>query len=203
MLSQLKDTLTCDSSLLHQFQSDEAYNYARELEAPDSSLFGWILQQISRFLNDVFSIKSDGDVRILLYILVALTLLGVVGYLLWRYKPALFRTEGRSSKNAFEENNIYGIDFEAEFDKARRLNDYNRCVCIVYLQTLRWLADNHRINWQIYKTPTQYTKEFLLPAFARFTNLFMRVRYGNYQADSGQVALMLELQKEITEGGQP
>lgn len=98
MLSQLKDTLTCDSSLLHQFQSDEAYNYARELEAPDSSLFEWILQQISRFLDDVFSIKSDGDVRILLYILVALTLLGVVGYLLWRYKPALFRTEGRSSK---------------------------------------------------------------------------------------------------------
>ena len=35
MLQPLIDTLTCDSTLLHRFRSDEAYDYAGELQTPD------------------------------------------------------------------------------------------------------------------------------------------------------------------------
>ncbi|MGG6545052.1 UNVERIFIED_CONTAM: DUF4129 domain-containing protein [Prevotella sp. 15_C9] len=202
MLPPLNDTLVCDSSSLHGFQSDGAYDYARDLEIPDDDLLKWLLRQIRGIIDELLGTYSGPDVVNLVYILVAMALIGLVGYLIWRNRPAFFYAKGKAAKDALAENNIYGIDFEAELDKYRRLNDYNQCVCILYLQTLRWLADNQLIIWKIYKTPTQYKKEFPSPTFTRFTNLFMRVRYGNYHADESFLTLMLELRGEIMKGRQ-
>lgn len=188
--------------MLHQFQTDEAYNYARELEAPDMNIFQWLLDKIFGFLRDLFAIENERDFRVVLYILFALVILGVIAYFIVRFKPTLFSRSGKTVAQSIEENNIYGVDFDAELKKAIKQNDYNRAVCIIYLQTLRWLADNGKISWQIYKTPTQYTREYPRGAFIRFTNLFMRVRYGNYTADAGSVDQMLSLQREIEEGGE-
>ena len=38
MLQPLSDTLSCDSALLHQYRADEAYNYARELQAQRTTM---------------------------------------------------------------------------------------------------------------------------------------------------------------------
>ena len=53
---------------------------------------------------------------------------------------------------------------------------------LLYLQTLKQLSDAERIDWQLYKTPTQYLNEVRLPAFRQLTNHFLRVRYGNFEA---------------------
>lgn len=202
MLPQLHDTLTCDSTLLHQFRSDEAYDYARELQAPDLNIIEWIGKKLMEIIGKLLNIEGPSDIRVPLYILFALVVIAIVGYLLWKYKPYLFRRSGEISTDAIEENNIYGINFEEELAKAMQAANYNKAVCIVYLQTLRFLADNKKINWQIYKTPTQYTREFLMGEFTRFTNLFMRVRYGNYQANEQSVKTMHELKAKIKEGGE-
>ena len=72
MLQPLTDTLTCDSTLLHRFRSDEAYDYAGELQTPDLDWWDWLARKIERLLSDVFSIQSDGDIRIFIYIAIAL-----------------------------------------------------------------------------------------------------------------------------------
>jgi len=79
--------------------------------------------------------------------------------------------------------------------------DYYRAVRIVYLRTLRRLSDSQRISWQLYKTPTEYTREFLSADFQRMTSVFMRVRYGNYPASEELVDLLVSLEDEIRKGG--
>ena len=72
MLQPLSDTLSCDSALLHQYRADEAYNYARELQAPELDWWDWLMSKIGEFLSDLFSIQGKGDFRIVIYIVIAL-----------------------------------------------------------------------------------------------------------------------------------
>ena len=74
-------------------------------------------------------------------------------------------------------------------------------VRLLYLQTLKQLSDGKRIDWQLYKTPTQYIYEVRLPAFRQMTNHFLRVRYGNFEATETLFHAMRDLQKEVEKGG--
>lgn len=201
MLQPLSDTLSCDSALLHQYRADEAYNYARELQAPELDWWDWLMSKIGEFLSDLFSIQGKGDFRIVIYIVIALAFIALIAFILYRYHFKLFGRAGKVTNENDEEDNIYGVDFEAVYAKAMAQKDYYKAVRIVYLRTLRWLSDGNKISWQLYKTPTQYTREFLSVDFERMTTAFMRVRYGNYQASEELVGLLLDLESKIKKGG--
>ena len=79
--------------------------------------------------------------------------------------------------------------------------NYREAVRLLYLQTLKQLSDAERIDWQLYKTPTQYINEVRLPAFRQLTNHFLRVRYGNFEATEELFRVMQTLQGEIGKGG--
>ena len=72
---------------------------------------------------------------------------------------------------------------------------------MIYLQTLKALSDSAQIDWQPYKTPTQYSKEVTTGDFRTFTNHFLRVRYGNFEATQVLSVEMKRLQTEIWKGG--
>ncbi|MBW4741302.1 DUF4129 domain-containing protein [Prevotella melaninogenica] len=202
MLQPLSDTLSCDSSLLHQYRADEAYNYARELQAPELDWWDWLMSKIGEFLSDLFSIQGKGDFRIVIYIVIALAFIALIAFILYRYHFKLFGRAGKVTNENDEEDNIYGVDFEAVYAKAMAQKDYYKAVRIVYLRTLRWLSDGNKISWQLYKTPTQYTREYLSVEFERMTTAFMRVRYGNYQASEELVGLLIDLESKIKKGGE-
>lgn len=201
MLQPLSDTLLCDSALLHQYRADEAYNYARELQAPELDWWDWLMSKIGEFLSDLFSIQSKGDFRIVIYIVIALAFIALIAFILYRYQFKLFGRAGKVTNENDEEDNIYGVDFDAVYAKAMVQKDYYKAVRIVYLRTLRWLSDGNKISWQLYKTPTQYTREYLSVEFERMTTAFMRVRYGNYQASEELVGLLIDLESKIKKGG--
>ena len=201
MLQPLSDTLSCDSALLHQYRADEAYNYARELQAPELDWWDWLMSKIGEFLSDLFSIQGKGDFRIVIYIVIALAFIALIAFILYRYQFKLFGRAGKVTNENDEEDNIYGVDFDAVYAKAMAQKDYYKAVRIVYLRTLRWLSDGNKISWQLYKTPTQYTREYLSVEFERMTTAFMRVRYGNYQASEERVELLLDLESKIKKGG--
>ena len=201
MLQPLSDTLSCDSALLHQYRADEAYNYARELQAPELDWWDWLMSKIGEFLSDLFSIQGKGDFRIVIYIVIALAFIALIAFILYRYHFKLFGRAGKVTNENDEEDNIYGVDFEAVYAKAMAQKDYYKAVRIVYLRTLRWLSDGNKISWQLYKTPTQYTREYLSVEFERMTTAFMRVRYGNYQASEELVGLLIDLESKIKKGG--
>ena len=72
---------------------------------------------------------------------------------------------------------------------------------LLYLQTLKRLDEEGRIDWQLYKTPTQYIYEVKSPAFRQLTHHFLRVRYGNFEADETLFRTMRSLQDEVQKGG--
>ena len=193
MLQPLSDTLSCDSALLHQYRADETYNYARELQAPELDWWDWLMSKIGEFLSDLFSIQSKGDFRIVIYIVIALVFIALIAFILYRYQFKLFGRAGKVTNENDEEDNIYGVDFDAVYAKAMAQKDYYKAVRIVYLR--------NKISWQLYKTPTQYTREYLSVEFERMTTAFMRVRYGNYQASEELVELLLDLESKIKKGG--
>lgn len=80
-------------------------------------------------------------------------------------------------------------------------SDYREAVRLLYLQTLKRLSDEKRIDWQPYKTPTQYINEVRIPVFRQLTNHFLRVRYGNFEATEELFNSMKSLQEEIGKGG--
>ncbi|MBO1363440.1 DUF4129 domain-containing protein [Prevotella sp. A2931] len=202
MLQPLTDTLTCDTLLLHRFRTDEAYNYARELQAPDQNVLQWFTRLLDRWLHDVFSISSDTDLRVFIYIALALAFVGLIGRLLWRHKLRLFSRSGAIVTPDEDEDNIYGVDFDGELARAMARKDYYRAVRMVYLRTLRHLADLKKIDWQLYKTPTRYAHEYPVADFRRMTHCFTRVRYGNYPADATLVETLLRYENAIRQEGE-
>lgn len=197
------DTLSCDSSLLHRFQNDEAYDYGRELYQPDNSLWEWLTDELVKWMDHFFSVTFSRDTRELWIGALIVFLLFVV-YLVYRKHPSWFRRLSSHDQESMDaEDTIYGVDFDYGIASAMQGGNYREAVRLIYLQTLRWLSDNHAIDWQIYKTPSRYLREYDRREFRLLTRHFVRVRYGNFDADEALVQTMLNLQLAIKEGGEP
>ncbi|WP_294628078.1 DUF4129 domain-containing protein [uncultured Bacteroides sp.] len=196
------DTLACDTALLARWRSDAAYGYNRELLTPEINLFEWFGRQFQEFMRKLFGSRFATEYSETVLICIAIVILLLIIWFVYRKRPELFM---RSSKSAVaytvEEDTIYGIDFPEGIDVALSRRDYREAVRLLYLQTLKQLSDAERIDWKLYKTPTQYINEVRLPAFRQLTNHFLRVRYGNFEATEELFQTMQTLQKEITKGG--
>ncbi len=194
------DTLTCDTTLLERFRADESYNYARELQAPDMSMWDWLVNKIGQWLADIFAIRHTGDLRSFLYMVIALATIGGIAWLLYHFRTRLFGRSGAIEAPAEDEDTIYGVDFDEEYTRAMGQGDYYKAVRMVYLRTLRRLSDRHLISWEPYKTPTQYTREYPSAPFSRMTIGFMRVRYGNYPPTKDLVEQLLAMENDMEKG---
>lgn len=196
------DTLVCDTAKIALWQSDPAYDYNRELITPEINIFEWISNQFGGLLRRIFGTRFAEEYSGLILICIAILILLLIVWLVYRKRPELFM---RSSKNALpytvEEDTIYGVDFPGGIADALSRQDYREAVRLLYLQTLKQLSDAERIDWQLYKTPTQYLIEVRLPAFRQLTNHFLRVRYGNFEATEELFGVMKALQEEIEKGG--
>ena len=201
-LTSPADTLVCDTAQIALWQSDPAYNYNRELITPELNLFEWISKQFGEFMRKIFGSRFAEEYSGLILICIAIIILLLIIWFVYRKRPELFM---RSRKNALPytvgEDTIYGVDFSGGITDALSRQDYREAVRLLYLQTLKQLSDAERIDWQPYKTPTQYLTEVRLPAFRQLTNHFLRVRYGNFEATEELFRTMQTLQEEIRKGG--
>lgn len=84
-------------------------------------------------------------------------------------------------------DDIHGVDFDALIREAVAARDYRGAVRLLYLKTLKALADHTLIDWQRDKTNHEYLSELrrpaLRPAFAELTRLFEYVWYGDFAVD--------------------
>ena len=196
------DTLVCDTVQIASWQSDPSYDYNRELMTPEINVFEWLLNQFSNILRKIFGSRFAEEYSGLILIGIAVVILLLIIWFVYRKRPELFM---RSRKNALpysvEEDTIYGVDFQKGIAEALSRSDYREAVRLLYLQTLKQLSDGGHIDWQLYKTPTQYIYEVRTPAFSELTNHFLRVRYGNFEATEPLFNKMQSLQQEIGKGG--
>ena len=201
-LTSPTDTLVCDTAQLARWQSDPAYNYNRELIAPEINLFEWINRQFGEFLREIFGSRFADEYSELILVCIAVVILLLIVWFVYKKRPELFMRSGkRTLPYTVEEDTIYGVDFPEGINEALSQGNYREAVRLLYLQALKQLSDAGRIEWQPYKTPTQYLCEVRLPAFRQLTNHFLQVRYGNFEATEELFREMRALQEEIEEGG--
>ena len=135
------------------------------------------------------------------YAIISVVVMAYIIYLL--YSNGLLRVDYRAKATAMDNpDNPFEIEYDKEMSDALKRDDFAALVRLVYLRTLKFLDEEGRISWRIYKTPTDYASEMLMPAFSTMTLHFMRVRYGRFQADSSLYNEMRLLQEQVQKGGQ-
>ena len=199
------DTLQLDSALVEALSRDQRYDYDRELVGDSRNLLEWLSDVVSDWLSEQLGVVVDSGVTYYALIAVGLLLIVLLGWLVYRRRHALLRTEERPVilNYTVEEDTIYGIDFDADIAQMAKTGDWRQAVRLVYLQTLRRLSDGGFIDWQPSKTPSQYVSEVADEAFAAMSAQFVRVRYGNFPADESLFLEMKALQKQLEKGGGP
>ncbi len=182
MLLFLLSILPCDSVRLQELRSDRDYAYNSDLlnDAPNLATENHINPEQSLFYQLIHWLANDG--KVVSFIILAVVLLLITYFALRSIRHTPANPDDREEPE--QDENIYEIDLDSALSDALARNDYSQAVRFTYLKTLRLLADADSISWQIGKTPVQYTREYVQPEFLTMTNVFLRVRYGKYNASA-------------------
>jgi hypothetical protein len=199
------DTLLYDTAKIARYQADSHFDYNSQLVHKNFNLYeiliNWFRELIQRFFGSVIAEKYSGTILAVVFVLFILLLIFVV----YKKRPELFYREKKYLKYNVEEETIYGVDFNNEINNALSRNDYQLAVRLIYLQTLKHLSDFRCIDWQTYKTPTEYLYEMkrkgVNEEFRQLTNRFLMVRYGNFEATESTYETVKNLQQIIQKGG--
>ena len=97
-LTSPTDTLVCDTTQLARWQSDPAYNYNRELIAPEINLFEWINKQFGEFLREIFGSRFADEYSELILVCIAVVILLLVSWFVYKKRPELFMRSGKRTE---------------------------------------------------------------------------------------------------------
>lgn len=197
------DTLVCDTQHLATWHGDASYDYGRELAMQPPGIMDWILGRLKEWFNALFDNQLSSDMIHLLVVCIGFLVIAAVGWFLYKKRPDLFGRRAAEAPLGYEveEDTIYGIDFERRIAEAVGQTDYREASRLCYLATLKALSDSGRIDWQLFKTPTQYTTEVASTDFRELTTHFLRVRYGNFEATEALFLRMSTLRGAVERGG--
>ena len=193
----MKDTLVIDSAQIAQWQTQQDFDYNRELVGGGMTFTEWMMAQINELLHDLFGQAWRNDYTWWALAIVGAVLVGIVVWYVWRFHPGLFMRQRDERTYEEMEDTIYGIDFDAIISQAVGREDYREAIRMVYLRTLKALSDSQKIDWQPFKTPSQYVREFDAAAFRTLTSHFLRVRYGYFEATRQLYDEVENLGKEV------
>lgn len=200
-MPQTIDTLSVSQSMVDAFTRQAAYDYKRELVHTETNY----LDEFLRWLEDLFSNEANAAMDVswsTVWWLATMTLLVLLlAWWLYRTRFALFagRDDGEELDYEVQIDNIHEIDYEERLAAARQRGDHREVCRLLYLQTLKRLADGGLIDWRPFKTPSQYNREVNDPQMRAMTNAFLRVRYGNFDASEQLCAQMQEWQSHVVD----
>ena len=194
----MKDTLVIDSAQIAQWQTQQDFDYSRELAGGGMTFTEWMMAQINELLRDLFGQAWRSDYTWWGLAIVGAVVVGIGIWYVWRFHPGLFMRQRDERTYEEMEDTIYGIDFDAIISQALGREDYREAIRMIYLRTLKALSDSQQIDWQPFKTPSQYVREFDAAAFRALTSHFLRVRYGYFEATRQLCDEVEQLGKEVT-----
>lgn len=200
------DTLFYDADKIAQYQSESQYDYNSQLVQRNVNLIDMFKEWFRNLLRQIFNSDIADKYSDLILIVLILVVILLLVFLVYKKRPELFyRAKKLHSSDVLEEETIYGVDFSKEIALALGKKDFYMAVRMAYLQTLKYLSDHHHIDWQTYKTPTEYLYEMnrkeVKEEFKGLTNCFLLVRYGNFEATEETYRTVKNLQQVILKGG--
>lgn len=196
------DTLKTDSAMLNALRNNPDFGYSRELVQVKSSTWQWMSDRLADWYNSLFNSVFPNENNWYLWFIAAVMVIGIIiAIVMVRNRNLLRRKENNDSGYVVTDDTIYGIDFEQQIEVALGRDDYRTALRMIYLQTLKWLDDNHHIHWQPQKTPSQYVREYRCAPFNTLTTLFIRIRYGGFEADRALVDEALRMREAVCQEG--
>ncbi|MBR6284522.1 MAG: DUF4129 domain-containing protein [Muribaculaceae bacterium] len=202
MAQQLTDTIAVSESLVREFTRQAAYDYNRELVNEETNylerFFQWIEELFSRSYGATTEHTVQSWINVFCWIAAIVLLLGVAWWL-YKSRVSLFGSSDDDDSLDYDVtlDNIHEIDFDARLAEARQRGNLREVCRLLYLQTLKRLADGALIDWRPFKTPSQYTRELPNEHLRALTNAFLRVRYGNFEATEALCRNMEQWQQQI------
>jgi len=166
------------------YNEDQDFQYNRYKEPPKSfwdRFWAWFWNKIGEILGTEGGSTAFKTVFILLAVL-------VLGFFIYKLtgmgKAGLFkRNTGDVSGYSITDEDIHSINFDQAIEQAIANNNYRLAVRLLYLQSLKILADKNLINWQLNKTNIAYVQELegrsYQPFFSNLTLQFESNWYGD------------------------
>lgn len=192
------DTLKTDSAMLNALRNNPDFGYSRELVQVKSSTWQWMSDRLAEWYQSLLNSVFPNENNWYLWLIVALVVIGIIiAIVVVRNRYLLRLKENTDSGYVVTDDTIYGIDFEQQIKSALGRDDYRTALRMIYLQTLKWLDDNHHIHWQPQKTPSQYVREYRCAPFNTLTTLFIRIRYGGFEANRALIDEALRMRTAV------
>ena len=188
--------------MLNALRNNPDFGYSRELVQVKSSTWQWMSDRLADWYQSLFNSVFPNENNWYLWFIAAVMVIGIIiAIVVLRNRNLLRRKENNDSGYVVTDDTIYGIDFEQQIEAALGRDDYRTALRMIYLQTLKWLDDNHHIHWQPQKTPSQYVREYRCAPFNTLTTLFIRIRYGGFEADRALVDEALRMRAAVCQEG--
>lgn len=182
---------------IEKFSHDKDFDY-REGAAYDMSAWTRFWVWVAYIIDWIWSkikgafISIPGSATFLKYLLLAVAI-GFVVYIVLKSLGIdvsnLWRRESKKIQVPFTESleDIHGINFDDEIEKAISQHNYRLAVRLLYLKCLKHLSDCKLITWQIDKTNAAYLYELTdadqKQTFSSLTKEFEYIWYGNFSID--------------------
>ncbi|WP_083937686.1 DUF4129 domain-containing protein [Hymenobacter aerophilus] len=187
---------------LAELRQQAEFQYAEpEPDRSSDTVWSRFWRAFGRWLAGLFSGKTyETRGRYVVYALFA----AAFGYVLLRLLrldlTGLLGRRGRALPLPYEAltEDIHGIDFATELDRAEQAGNYRLALRLGYLQTLRQLTERNLIQWQPDKTNHDYLRELagtrLAAGFRALTRQFEYVWYGELPLAASQYPELREQQ---------
>lgn len=174
---------------LKDLKSDPDLNY-KEAPTVAESLWDRLLALLAQFLDSLFRNAVTTDWGRVFSYAIGLALIVAVVMMLLRVNAfrLFYKGEGASTMpyNVLDEN-IHEMDFDKLIAQAVASHDYRKGIRLLFLKSLKMLADRNFIHWEHGKTNHEYlaelTKEDLKTGFNELNFYFEYAWYGNFSID--------------------
>jgi hypothetical protein len=184
--SSLVTIRSFDQQLLRQLKNDPDLSY-KEPPTVAETLWDRLLALLGQFLDSLFRNAVATNWGRLFSYAIGLALLVVVIMMLLKVNAfkIFYKGEGGGSMsyNVLNEN-IHEMDFDKLISEAVADQDYRRAIRLIFLKSLKMLADKNFIQWEHGKTNHDYlaelTKEDLKTGFNELNYYFEYAWYGNF-----------------------
>ena len=179
-----------DAEKLRAIQGDRAYRYGDDVPptaSPWDRFWAWFWYKVGELLRTK-AYRNVGQ-----YVLIA-AIAGLVIWLLYKAEVLanIFPGRAKQTRLGYEtlDEDIHQINFSDRINEAVENGNYRMAIRLLYLQTLKGLADSGMIRWQPDKTNRQYAQELTgnprrLP-FEQLTTQFEYAWYGDFPVDEAR-----------------
>ena len=178
-----------DEATLTTLKSDESLQY-KEAPTIAESLWDRLVLLIQQFFDSLFSNAVETNwgrllsytIGIAILVVLIMTVLKVNAFKIFYTAEGI----GTMPQHVFEED-IHEMDFEKLIHEAIAERDYRKGIRLIFLNSLKMLADKRFIRWEQGKTNHDYlaelTQQDLKTGFNELNHYFEYAWYGNFAVD--------------------